>query len=234
MTPIPLSRRRLATELAVSMRDSETHEDQPDLVIDSHLHRLELRFGGTIQMVPAEAHTGTTLIEPVDLNEYCAWTDTCAVYPGRGTGNTAELNYLILGLSGEVAEAIDAFLLDKRNDQIKELGDVIWYWSRLTRAVVLDKTVADVAIVSPLPHMTKTMLCFYLVSAVGRITERMKKVLRDGNSLRIENQLSEVFSIWQQLCLIQGIQPADVLAANVSKLESRKDRGKLGGSGDNR
>lgn len=80
-----------------------------------------------------------------------------------------------------------------------------------------------------------------LVGEAGEIANKVKKVLRDDNGIltedkrdKIVGELGDVFWYMARLCDELGVDPSVVLAQNVNKLFSRKDRGVLGGSGDNR
>lgn len=75
----------------------------------------------------------------------------------------------------------------------------------------------------------------------GEIAEKVKKVLRDkegvfGDAERLEiaKEVSDV--LWYVAALADdlGYTLAEIAEMNINKLESRKDRGVLGGSGDNR
>lgn len=68
-----------------------------------------------------------------------------AVYPEKGTGSKMELAYLALGLTGEageVSEKIKKFIRDggvlDEASVIKELGDVLWYLTRLANTLCHD------------------------------------------------------------------------------------------------
>ena len=70
----------------------------------------------------------------------------------------------------------------------------------------------------------------------GEVIEHVKKFLRDGNldleALKLE--LGDMVYYWARLCKFFNLEPSEVIAANVRKLESRKARGTIRGSGDNR
>ena len=75
----------------------------------------------------------------------------------------------------------------------------------------------------------------------GRINEVMKKSFRDNNghiSVEKKNEVIEVLAkiLYNLVGLagMCGIDPEDAMDTNIKKLFSRKDRGVLGGSGDNR
>lgn len=72
-----------------------------------------------------------------DIETYTAVAGQYAIYPDAGTGNLSEWLYLALGLcdeAGEVAGKIKKFYRDGVVDEeavAQELGDVLWYWSRI-------------------------------------------------------------------------------------------------------
>lgn len=83
-----------------------------------------------------------------DFNSYQEFTKTTAKYPGAGTSNEHALIYCTLGLageSGEVADKIKKLIRDEggfdrlkdlepktRLELVKELGDILWYISRMS------------------------------------------------------------------------------------------------------
>lgn len=66
----------------------------------------------------------------MDFNEYQDKTEETAIYP-----EDEAIHYLALGLNGEAGEVAEkvkkAIRDDKELDLEKELGDVLWYLSRL-------------------------------------------------------------------------------------------------------
>lgn len=83
------------------------------------------------------------------FKEYQEAAETTAVYPEAGEGTIGAISYVALGLvgeSGEVAEQIKKAIRDdngrisqERLDKVeKEIGDVLWYISRLCSELDLD------------------------------------------------------------------------------------------------
>lgn len=75
----------------------------------------------------------------------------------------------------------------------------------------------------------------------GEIAEKVKKIIRDKDSdfsqldrEDITKELGDVLWYLAMLALSLGISLDEVATTNVTKLASRKDRGILHGSGDNR
>lgn len=75
-----------------------------------------------------------------------------------------------------------------------------------------------------------------LSGETGEVTEHVKKLLRDGTKLGddFKKELGDVIYYWARLCNAFNIKPSDIIAMNVEKLKSRKARGVMRGSGDNR
>ena len=80
-------------------------------------------------------------------------------------------------------------------------------------------------------------LAMGLCSESGEVANKIKKIYRDGSAIPLESlagELGDVAWYWFNLCNALGLDAKEVLQLNMAKLESRKDRGVLGGSGDTR
>lgn len=80
-------------------------------------------------------------------------------------------------------------------------------------------------------------LMYGLVSEVGELAGKMKRVIRDGQTLYTEDFLKELGDVlWYvtQLVSSEGFYLSDVARINVEKLKSRKERNTISGEGDNR
>jgi NTP pyrophosphatase (non-canonical NTP hydrolase) len=75
-----------------------------------------------------------------------------------------------------------------------------------------------------------------LAGEAGEVVEHIKKYIRDNNLDReeLKKELGDSIYYWARICKQFGIEPSEVLRANVEKLVSRRERGKLRGDGDNR
>ena len=80
-----------------------------------------------------------------------------------------------------------------------------------------------------------------LVGEAGEVAEKVKKVIRDKNGVfdkdskdAIKLELGDVLWYISQLSSELGYELEEVANANLQKLNSRKSRGKIQGSGDNR
>ena len=80
-----------------------------------------------------------------------------------------------------------------------------------------------------------------LSGEAGEVAEKVKKVLRDKNGVfdeetkeAIKLELGDVLWYVSQLGSELGFTLEDIANSNISKLESRSDRGSISGEGDNR
>jgi len=90
-----------------------------------------------------------------------------------------------------------------------------------------------------------TYLILGLTSEAGEVADKLKKFIRDQKGKDIEQmseeqkkeiakELGDVLWYTTRLSIVFGSSLEEVANKNIEKLQSRKDRGKLGGSGDNR
>lgn len=82
---------------------------------------------------------------------------------------------------------------------------------------------------------------FGLLGEAGEVAEKIKKLFRDDKGRlseekkrEIAKELGDVMWYIAQLSTELGLKLSDVVETNLEKLASRKTRGKLHGSGDNR
>lgn len=76
-----------------------------------------------------------------------------------------------------------------------------------------------------------------LVGEAGEIAEKVKKQIRDGKLVAGDDIIKELGDVMFYVTAIANYFDSDldeVLQRNVDKLNSREERGVLGGSGDNR
>ena len=80
-----------------------------------------------------------------------------------------------------------------------------------------------------------------LTGEAGEVSEKVKKIIRDhggvphdGHKEEIKKELGDVLWYVAQISTELGISMQDVATANIDKLYSRLERGKIGGDGDNR
>ncbi len=80
-----------------------------------------------------------------------------------------------------------------------------------------------------------------LAGEAGEVAEKVKKVIRDKNGImdqetkeKLSKELGDVLWYVAQLATELDLSLDDVAEANITKLQSRKERGSLSGSGDMR
>ena len=75
-----------------------------------------------------------------------------------------------------------------------------------------------------------------LVGEAGEVAEKVKKYFRDTtlDKEAIQKELGDVIFYWYALHGALGLDPQETIDTNMEKLSSRKKRGTLQGSGDNR
>lgn len=75
-----------------------------------------------------------------------------------------------------------------------------------------------------------------LCGEAGEVSEKIKKFFRDNqlDEEGVQKELGDVIFYWVALHGAIGLDPQDTINKNILKLSSRKQRGTLQGSGDNR
>lgn len=80
-----------------------------------------------------------------------------------------------------------------------------------------------------------------LLGEAGEVSEKVKKIFRDKggvfsdeDKMMIKKELGDVMWYLSQLAFELDIPLEDVAMHNIEKLQSRMDRGKIHGDGDNR
>lgn len=96
------------------------------------------------------------------------------------------------------------------------------FWTRETAIYPRDKAVE--------------YLSLGLVSEAGEVAGKVKKLIRDGtiDKESLKAEVGDVFWYLARICDEMGWNPYEVILYNKTKLNSRKERGTLSGSGDNR
>lgn len=173
----------------------------------------------------------------MNLVAYQSWTSTTAVYPLANTGSVNEIMYLALGMVGEVAEWVREEYEDNMQLALSEIGDCYWYATRLAKCVGLDLGTMNIAPV--LSEIERNLTHPFETEALivsGKIANHVKKLYRDNNTLGLKEKIAE--SLLQLFALLElsikghGMTVAEVLTANVAKLEKRKANKTIHGSGD--
>lgn len=136
-------------------------------------------------------------------------------------------------LSGVLAKADrdnDGKLDAPHREQLqKELGDVLW----MLAAVARDESVPlhEEPLFSTEP--SRDTPAYFIIAECSRAASSLMAGV-EMPFYSPDNDLAALFSAWEDLCFAFGWKPVDVAAANIAKLEDRKARGKLQGSGDDR
>lgn len=191
----------------------------------------------------------------MQLNEYQAKAITTAL------PNAFKLEYLVPGLGGEVGEVQEVLngsyesQHEFRQALISELGDIYWfialtchYFNWQLEDIILgnfggdfkeyqeivDEKVED----GPFGQIS---LAFSLSTAAGNAQSAFAKAVRDDNGTLSEARLSkfrvsleDTFYYTALLAKTVDASVVTLMEKNISKLFDRKDRGVLGGSGNNR
>ena len=165
----------------------------------------------------------------MNLVAYQSWTSTTAVYPLANTGAVNEIMYLALGMVGEVAEWAREEYEDNMQLALSEIGDCYWYATRLAKCVGLDLGAMNIAPV--LSEIERNLTHPFETEALivsGKIANHVKKLYRD----KIAESLVRLFALLELSIKGHGMTVAEVLTANVAKLEKRKANKTIHGSGD--
>jgi len=91
------------------------------------------------------------------------------------------------------------------------------------------------------PEQALTYLSLGLASEAGEVCGKIKKAIRDNNGIvnsdtrdALLDELGDVLWYVARIADELGFNLEKIASDNIAKLESRKHRGVLGGSGDNR
>lgn len=191
--------------------------------------------------------------EKLTLNAYQAAAMSTAL------PTSLNMAYMAYGLVNEIGELQEKLASNTpgiltSEETLKELGDVLWYIAGVSQIrgwklseVVLDDT-TDIAIseyavgeesevlASESGQESCIKLSIGLTIAAGSMCGALKKEIRDNaHKPDVEKEaLRKIFQISTVLAKKLGSTLEHVATANIAKLASRKARGVIGGSGDNR
>lgn len=169
--------------------------------------------------------------------EYADLAAQTAIYPKE-----YGVVYTTLGLTDETVEFVQS--LGTQNEA-KELGDCFWYFANLIRELGLDITdIDDTAyeLEDQAKFRNTQEATHQMLETCGKISGLIKKHLRDEKIGQISDdkltQLDFEFSWYLNavyyVMSFRNLDWREVAQTNVDKLFSRKERGKLNGSGDSR
>lgn len=182
-----------------------------------HLRGIQV-FADLDALVAAfKAETPPRPIHSADA--FQAWTRTVAKYPEMNEKRVDAILYPVLGACGELGELASVILAAVRNARGCDVSATL-----LEAEAVLEKVVA-----------------------AGQHAEQLKRPIREGRvSLPMlrgptpeeRERISKEYGdcLWYGVRLLDeaGFKPSEVMASNVAKIEGRKSRGTLHGSGENR
>ena len=157
--------------------------------------------------------------------------------------NKKDLDYPMLGLHGEAGELCEKFkkvlrdkggIIDDSTRELikKEQGDILWYVNRILWGfdIPLDQVWCDCNNLGHLEEFTVYQLARFLARRTSDLDISVDAEEEQG----IIYWAASIFSGSALLAKKMGYTLEDVLRTNVEKLEDRKSRGVLAGSGDNR
>lgn len=184
-----------------------------------------------------------------EFQDYANWTAETWLQAPRSLG-TPDYAIMTLGLSGETGEIADEVLEciaagTVRPELLKELGDGVYYAARLFHAFELAPEVSggwEVYYYDPVKLDSALKVLPQFTIAVGKVSEVMKKLIRDGVSPekmpefkdKLRVGLIRYIHVWMHVVAMTGWSPQDAIAANMQKINDRKARGVLQGSGNDR
>lgn len=175
----------------------------------------------------------------------------------------ARFFYPCLGLVGETGELWEKFeeegLNADKNEIKKEMGDVLWYIANtlIDIGYTSDDFIAmfvdpcqpfedlftnldDVILNTNMAFQTRISMQSPVIP-LGKIAEIAKKTLRDSDGVIPEDKkrtvminITKIMISLTTMAKAFGLSLDEIAMANIKKLFSRRDRGVLQGSGDNR
>lgn len=162
----------------------------------------------------------------MNFKEYYEKAQSTAIYPNRGKN----LAYTVLGLVEETAEAMDKEKDAAPKEFIKEVGDILWY-------LTMTASEAKIDMVKLTPESNHERL----MDLVANIAGIAKKVMRDEDGLisvekkdKLLQNLRKIVYIVDTKLQNKDSSIEEAMKINIEKLSSRKERGVIKGSGDNR
>ena len=165
-----------------------------------------------------------------NITEYYEKARKTAIYPNIGDNYT----YPLLGLIEESAEVDEKIVLkeDSKLNMIKELGDVYWYLTSCSFEMNLDFK-------ELLNNPKESSLSLALEAS--KIAGYLKKIMRDDEGKLTPDKKDKIIDSLKNIVFLLNeyqdkyeVSQLEVMKHNIEKLYSRKKRGVLKGSGDNR
>lgn len=144
----------------------------------------------------------------------------------------SDLFVMSLGLAGENGELQEALADGSAAAVRKELGDVIYYWGRLSGFYHLDvSAMVDSAQATPISEKGP-LLALRLGQWIGRSVEIIKKSVRDDGLDRegLQAAMGKALSYWLGTCQAHDLDSTTILQASADKIINRHAQGTLRGS----
>jgi len=172
----------------------------------------------------------------MNLDEYQKLAKETAVYKET-------LIYPALGLGGETFEFLAKMGDPSLVEISKEIGDICWYIAAIASDCDLKLSeIAGVETFEELEGYPKAdWIIIELAKGLAEVLETIKKILRDNNGIllpekiiKIQYGLKIILNALKEYTIEMDISLSDIAQQNIDKLFSRKDRGVIQGSGDNR
>ena len=122
-------------------------------------------------------------------------------------------------------------------DQYAEWTERLWFASGSQEFTERDFTIMGLGLAGETGEVVEVVTdILQLVSHQGRVSEILKKRVRDGQFPvdKFIKEMGDLAYYWARICKAFDLNPSDVLATNVAKIESRRKRGVMHGNGDDR
>lgn len=160
--------------------------------------------------------------------------------------------YYPLGQGGEGAEMLEKIYNLKPNsskdeirEAVKEVGDCAWYCVRWMNALDSTYLPNDICVdglcEENVSYHQALHFCILAVVKIGKCLDIQKKVIRDNDDRMTEDSKKIILSHLNDILVLLaycskalGYDFSETCELNLAKLNSRKMRDTIGGSGDNR
>jgi NTP pyrophosphatase (non-canonical NTP hydrolase) len=178
-------------------------------------------------------------------SDYQKQARATAIYPDQGNN----LVYPILGLMGEFGEVCEKFKKNIRDNKSefspdfiesikKEFGDVLWYFANIycELKLNLNDIIIDEKVVLSDDIYYNTVICY---EEIGRIVDYCYNIhcglmTIEVQLIKFQRHVKFALSSLSKICKKLNLNLENIAQENIKKLQDRKLRGKLKGSGDNR
>lgn len=175
-------------------------------------------------------------VKPHSFAEYAAAAADTAVYPDRG----ANLPYAVLGLVEEIGELAEkVHERAERHEIAAEAGDVYWYLAAICHEAGIPPAGVDllryrVGSLAQIPEMMLRTAAVVVCGCAKKAIRDTGGVLPDVKRPAVAGAVSTLLHLLSCVAAEIRYAPEQVWEYNLQKLQSRKQRGTLHGSGDNR